>query len=348
MLSASLAWSKAIVDPDVKAIFNSKSPSSKQLSRISTIIFLNSAKEADSFIADLEPLPGVIAKKFDSIPAVLVLSSTDPLVLNTLKNHPAAMQISSFRGGQEELEISEKAILLRPSSAFYPNINNWWNNGYTGQRSIIGLLDSGIASEHPSLSQKQIITRKEAGSGYDDFKNGVRTPHGTGVACIYAGAGNSTFPNDTGIVQGAPTIVTALAGEGDGNMEDMAQTLSSLDWMLNRAEIKPDVINYSFGNGVTNCPDCTDWSGLAKIVDYVVNHNHVLWVKSAGNGGYIEPTMNLPVASHGVSEEAQLLRPTHLSLIFHIFLDHLPVPALAYSRNIISVRPKFTAPQFFP
>lgn len=299
VLPISFAWSKAIIDPDVKVAVSKAHPytlTSQYSSSTSTIIFLHSIKDADSFIADLNKIPHVFAKKFDSIPAVLVSLPTDPLVLDTIANHPAAMQITSFHGGQEELEFSEQAILLRPS-ALYPTISNWWDYGYTGQHSIVGLLDSGIAREHPSLSEKQIIIRKEPGSGYEDFKNGVRSAHGTGVACIYMGAGSSDFPNDTGIAQGSPTIIAGLAGEGDGNMDDLGQTLSSLDWMLNRSEAKPDVINYSFGNGLTNCADCSDWSGLAKVVDYVVNHNHILWVKSAGNNGYIDPTFKAPYAA---------------------------------------------------
>ena len=54
--------------------------------------------------------------------------------------------------------------------------------------------------------------------------------------------------------------------------------------------------------------------------------------------------MNLPVASHGVSEEAQLLRSWLLSLIFYIALNYLPVPTFAYRGNIISVRPKLSTP----
>jgi serine protease AprX len=154
-----------------------------------------------------------------------------------------------------------------------------------------------ILGNNPSLAKKNIIVRKEPGSGYDEFKNGVRTAHGTGVACIYVGIGSTVFPNDTGIAQNAPTIITGLAGEGDGNIDDLSQTLSSLDWMLSRTGIKPDVINYSFGNGLTNCAECPDWSGLAKITDYVVNHYHILWVKSAGNGGYVPPTQSAPYAS---------------------------------------------------
>src|SRR4051812_16100374 len=95
----SLAWSKAIIDPDVEAIINKSHPkvlNSQYASHTSTIIFLHSKKEAHLFIADLKKLPHVFAKKFDSIPAVLVSLPTDPLILDTIANHPAAMQITSF------------------------------------------------------------------------------------------------------------------------------------------------------------------------------------------------------------------------------------------------------------
>src|SRR5207253_1202414 len=97
-----------------------------------------------------------------------------------------------------------------------------------------------------------------------DFPDGVRSAHGTGVACIYAGLGTSSFPHDLGIAHGARTIISGLAGEGVGEAKDLWQTLSTLDWMLTRAEVKPTIINYSFGNGILACPSCPDWSGLAK------------------------------------------------------------------------------------
>jgi serine protease AprX len=293
------AWSKAIVDLEVASTINTLQfrPSALQKSlSIPVIIFLHSKKDANSFVADLKKMPVVFIKKFDSIPVVFLLLPANVDVLNKIANHPMAKQISFLHGGYEELELSQQAILLR-ASKLYPTIDNWWNNGYTGQHGIAGILDSGIAYEHPSLSTKHIIIRQEPGSGYESVKNGVRSAHGTGVACIYAGLGNPIFPNDIGISPDVTTIVTGLAGEGDDNKEDIIQTLSSLDWMLNRAGVMPDVINYSFGNGPTNCLSCSDWSGLAKIIDYVVNHYHILLVKSAGNGGYVTHTLTTPYAA---------------------------------------------------
>lgn len=50
-----------------------------------------------------------------------------------------------------------------------------------------------------------------------------------------------------------------------------------------------------------------------------------------------EKRMNLPVASHGVSEEAQLLFFRILSLILHILCNNIPVPSLSYRRRVIAI-----------
>ncbi len=147
--------------------------------------------------------------------------------------------------------------------------------------------------KHPVLAQKKMVIRKEGGSRYSDYQNGVRTAHGTGVACIYS----STDPQYKGIAYGAKTIVSGLSGEETADLQNIMLTLSTLDWMLKRSGTRPTIINYSIGNGVLSCPNCPEWSGLAKVIDYVVNHEKILWVKSAGNEGYIEPTKQIPFAS---------------------------------------------------
>lgn len=293
------AWANAEIDPDVKTLFtplNIKKTSSTKSSNVWTIVFLRKPEEQQQFVADIERIPGVKVNTLTSLPALLVSIPRDEKILQAIAQHPSAAQISSLPPGNEELENSEQAILLRPSD-IYPSVSNWWAQGFTGKQGVIGLIDSGIAIEHPSLSGKTIILRKEAGSGYDTLKNGVRTAHGTGVACIYAGQGSSNFPNDIGIAYDASTIVAGLAGAGDNNFDDVGQTLNTLDWMLQRSNMMPTVINYSFGNGIVSCGNCTDWSGIARAVDYVVNHYKIIWVKSAGNGGYIQPTSQSPYPS---------------------------------------------------
>lgn len=296
----SVAGWPAIIDKDVLAsVHTIKSRAMQKVvrTRISVLVFFNTTKDVPRYIADIKKSPNIQLQTFDSLPVVLASLPADAKLLQKLASHPTARQISSYHGGKEELEISAQAILLTPS-VLYPSMSNWWDNGYRGLNSVVGIIDAGIDTEHPSLSQKNLVTRTEKGSGFDDFKNGVRAAHATGIACIYAGVGSSVFPKDIGIAGGVHSIVSGLAGTETGDeMDKLAQTFSTLDWMLNRAPVQPDVINYSFGNGPTNCSDCSDWSGIAKVVDYVVQQKHILWVKSAGNGGYIEASSRVPFSS---------------------------------------------------
>ncbi|MBA2710016.1 MAG: S8 family serine peptidase [Tatlockia sp.] len=300
LLFSVTSWAKAIIDPDVlekTALLQPKAQKTLKPEQISVLVFLKSIAILDSFIADIKNIPSINVQKLEGFPAVLVYLSSNKKLLIQLANHHAVRQISSYLGSKEELKISDEAILIKPLK-ISSTVSNWWDNAYTGLHSAVGIIDTGIDTEHPGLRHKNLIIRTEKGSGYDDFKNGVRAEHGTGIACIFAGLGGNNLANEIAIANGSSTIISGLAGTETGDAVDkLAQTLSTLDWMLNRAPVKPDVINYSFGNGPTNCMNCPDWSGIAKFVDYVVNKKHILWVKSAGNGGYIQPAKKAPFNS---------------------------------------------------
>ncbi|MBA3535594.1 MAG: S8 family serine peptidase [Tatlockia sp.] len=264
--------------------------------KIRLLIFLNQTDTLNELITQFSSMNDVFIQQLEGLPFLIISIPKNQSILKKIAKEPAIAQISSYHGGQEELEISKQAMLLKPSS-YFPNIKNWIESGYTGASGIVGLIDSGVDINHPGLQGKNIIIRKEPHSGYFDYKNGVRTAHGTGVACIYAGRGSSIYPQDSGIAQEVPTIIEGIAGEGEGNPDDIEQTLSTLDWMLHRATLIPTVINYSFGNGRVYCSSCEDWSGLAKVFDYVVNHYHIPFVKSAGNFGFISQSKLAPYVS---------------------------------------------------
>ncbi len=204
-----------------------------------------------------------------------------------LQQDPAIAEITLALGGSEELEISTAALLLKPSYV-YPNISNWWQHGYTGKKGVVGLLDSGVALEHPGLRKKMITVRKEPDSTYYNYVNGVRTPHGTGVACIIGG----NLESRPGIAFGVKDYLVAMAGdvmsEGD-DFHAQQLTYESLDWMLLRNASLPSVINYSFGHGNAAAVGTQEWSSMAKVVDHIVQDYNILWVKSAGNNGWIAP-----------------------------------------------------------
>ena len=281
----------SLSDPEVKHHTTSFAPQ-----YISVLIFLNTNADPEKFIDFLHELGEIEVSKLEFMPIIAAVIPEDKTIFTRIAEHASVAQISSNHAGSEELEVSAQSLLLS-SSPTNPVVNNWWDHGYTGQLGVIGLIDSGVAIKHVGLLNKKVIVRKEAGSGYSDYPDGIRSAHGTGVACIYAGLGTYSYPRDVGIAYGARTIVSGLAGEGVGDAKDLFQTLGTMDWMLTRSEIKPTVINYSFGNGLHGCPTCPDWSGLAKTIDYVINHEKIMWVKSAGNQGYIDPKAEAPYAS---------------------------------------------------
>ena len=287
---------KAMIDKDVLELVR---PSNKakiykntKPEFLSLLVFFNNPSDKDKLIAKIREIPELTLQDLSFMPGVAIHIRNNSYLINTLANFHNVAQISSYHASAQELDISAQAIKLAPSS-FYPNINNWWAHGYTGKNSVVGIIDTGIDPLHPDLYGKHIISRQEDESGYSHYINGIKEPHGTGVACIYAGTNNLY----KGIAHGTPSIVSGLAGAETPEMSSIMLTLSTLDWMLNRSDLKPTLINYSMGNGPLSCPTCPNWSGLAKVIDYVVNTQKILWVKSAGNNGYIEPTSEFPFAS---------------------------------------------------
>lgn len=289
-------YAKAIIDNDVLELIR---PSNKtkiyqnaKPEFLSLLVFFNKPSDKDKLIAKIREIPELTLQDLSFMPGVAIQMRNNSYLINTLANFHNVAQISSYHASAQELDISAQAIKLAPSS-FYPNINNWWAHGYTGKNSVVGIIDTGIDPLHPDLFGKHIISRQEDESGYSHYINGIKEPHGTGVACIYAGTNNLY----KGIAHGTPSIVSGLAGAETPEMSSIMLTLSTLDWMLNRSDLKPTLINYSMGNGPLSCPTCPNWSGLAKVIDYVINTQKILWVKSAGNNGYIEPTSEFPYAS---------------------------------------------------
>ncbi|MDI1351850.1 MAG: S8 family serine peptidase, partial [bacterium] len=285
---------KPIVDKDVINIIQAHED--KTAKYISLFVFFKSFAHSAAFVDKLTPVSGIFVKRLNFMPVVIVTFLKHQSVLPLLLRDPYVKHIALNNPAGEKIELQSEAT--KPKVPFrYPGIDLWWNHGFKGQSGIIGLIDSGIAPDHPSLSGKKIIINKRLNSYYSKYPYGVRSPHGTGVACIYAGYPQDKQKRIRGVAYKTATILSTLAGEGNHHKEDYYLTYSSLNWLLSGFSGKPSIINYSFGNGDVTCPFCSDWSGMAKIVDYIVNQEKILWVTSAGNNGFIKPRTHYPFAS---------------------------------------------------
>ncbi len=266
----------------------------------SLIIFFNSIDKRDEFIKSLQGDLTISLSRLDFMPVAIVTFVPTTRIYRKITASPHIRYIALNKPASEKIEVSPQSV--RPAPAVkvpfrYPGIDLWWEHGFKGQSGVLGLIDSGIAPDHPAFLGKKIIINKTPSSHYIDYPFGIRTAHGTGVACIYA-----AFPHDKskyvrGVAYKTPVILSTLAGEGTAHRYNFWLTYSSLNWLLSFTQYKPSVINYSFGNGDVTCHLCPDWSGLGKIVDYIVNHNKILWVTSAGNNGYIKQKKHAPFVS---------------------------------------------------
>jgi serine protease AprX len=224
----------------------------------------------------------------------------------------SSKKINRLPPSYEELEISTASMLLKTPDNATSLISNWWQAGFTGKKAVIGILDSGVPDSYvdtlgksyirqSALANKNLYVNRGPNSGFDKYVNGIRTAHGTAVACVY-GSEQTERP---GVAFGASTLLVTLAGDDTVDDTDWELTLHNLDWLLKTPnQPRPTVINYSFGNGNIYCPlikpDCnnqSDWSLVAQTIDYIVNQYQISWVKSAGNTGWISVNKTAPYAS---------------------------------------------------
>ena len=181
-------------------------------------------------------------------------------VLKEVAEHPSVIKINEDNPGKPELE----------SQIISLGVNAFWNDGDNGGIWDAGILDSGVEETHDALASHTFLENYAT--------NGS---HGTGVACMYG----STDATDRGLAFGLDKFLVDNAGSSSTSM-------AGADWMVTAAADDPEVINYSWGNGLATG---VAWGNMARFVDGVVNNHSVVWVKSAGNEGYDDdPTMTQP------------------------------------------------------
>jgi len=159
--------------------------------------------------------------------------------------------------------------------------NQVWNGapGYTGSGVGVAVIDSGIANV-PDLASRIIYQHSFASISGDQYG------HGTHVAGIIAGTGQSSLPGSgysaqyKGIAPGANLIdLQTLDGVGSGSTSDV---LDALDWCIdNKDTANIRVINLSLGHSVY---ESYKTDPMCQAVEACVRNGMVV-VVAAGNYG---------------------------------------------------------------
>jgi thermitase len=169
----------------------------------------------------------------------------------------------------------------------------------------VGILDTGIDTDHPDLAPNVHKSSDKPGNGKDDDKNGYVDDtygwnaikgkgsgqdddgHGTHVAGIVAGRGNNAN-GSSGICWSAKLVpIKFMNSRGKGSTSD---AIAGIEYAVKAG---PKVINCSFGSSAKS-------SALHDAVDFAQSKNALLVVAAGNDGKNIDKSPTYP-ASYGDS-----------------------------------------------
>jgi subtilisin family serine protease len=170
----------------------------------------------------------------------------------------------------------------------------FWNAGYTGQGESVGVLDSGVRTNHPAFAGVPIVSQVFLTNGSTDpcFADNAGTAedeqgHGTHVAGIVASHGSAGWTNYQGVAKGIGTLYNLKVGyklwaapdcDPAGAESDPRDLVAALDWAVANTSLK--IFNYSYGS-----PPTQDYDDFANAVDQYIDTYGLTVTIAAGNGG---------------------------------------------------------------
>lgn len=168
-----------------------------------------------------------------------------------------------------------------------------WNLGYSGQGTVVGVLDSGADPAHQDLAGRW---RGGANSWYDPYGQHLTKPydasgHGTSVTSLIVGG--SASGTDVGVAPGAQYIAARVFNDsGTGVTSSIHQ---AMQWMLNPDATAatadyPDVVNASWN--IAGAPGVCNTEFEPDIQAFLASDIAVVF--AAGNDGPNAGTSDSP------------------------------------------------------
>ncbi|MGW3661308.1 S8 family serine peptidase [Streptomyces sp. NPDC005151] len=194
-------------------------------------------------------------------------------VTSTAGTRSAAGGGASFGKGISHIWLDGKVRATLSDTTAQIGAPDVWKSGYDGKGVKVAVLDTGVDSDHPDLTDRV----KGTASFIDGETTTDRHGHGTHTASTVAGTGAASGGKESGVAPGADLYIgKVLSDQGFGND---SQIIAGMEWAAKSVGAK--VVSMSLGS--SEAYDGTDV--MSEAVNRLSAETGTLFVIAAGNWG---------------------------------------------------------------
>ncbi|MFL6077871.1 MAG: S8 family peptidase [Mycobacteriales bacterium] len=217
-------------------------------------------------------------------------------------------QPTQLGAGLRKVWLDGKVAALDTDSDTQIGAPTAWAAGYQGAGVDVGIIDTGIDTNHPDLAGKVVAAQNfvPAGSpgGGDPADVTDRFGHGTHVASIIAGTGAASAGRYQGVVPQAKLYIAKALDDGGAGYN--SAILAAMQWQAATQHAR--IVSMSLGGEPT---DGTD--PLSQAVDDLTAQYGTLFVIAAGNSGPGHYTVAAPGAATAALTVGAVDRTDHMA-----------------------------------
>jgi len=219
--------------------------------------------------------PNVI-QSLSKVGFITKVSYDEPVYLHVEMNPPSLIAFN-------KIKIEKQSVVTLGETTRHIGANKMWDEGITGKGIRIGIIDTGISTQHPSLN-RGIRKTYSAVPGEN-----IEDNHGHGSWCASAAAGRATMvESDKEVVGVAPDAdIYALKCLSDKGIGQMSWVMECIEHAVE--EDKCDILSMSLGSLFDNAGA----DPISRMVNQVVWEHNVLCVVAAGNS-FVPLTIGSP------------------------------------------------------